>query len=96
MELLLLKEGSPEMEWLWEWLTNHPINESVLDDPTTALNRGEAWQYLGSFRHKGEILHELRHRCHPLTNTLIELKVSASPAFTEDQILPKNNKNLFA
>jgi hypothetical protein len=89
MELILLKEGCAELEWLWNWLAVHPINEGIAD-PCLATNEGQSWQYLGTFRHNGKVVHELRHRKHQKTNTKVDLKVSASPLFNEESILPKH------
>ncbi len=88
MKLLIIKENTPEWHYMWNWLADHPIN-SAFPEPMVCLNEKEAWQYMGSFRSDKRIIHEFRHRNHPLTNDLLNLKVSGSEAFTEDSILPK-------
>ena len=85
MELVLIKSESPEWEYMWEWLANHPINKNI-PEPTTALNDGEAWQYMGSFKNKDKVIHEFRHRNHPFNNQLQRLNLQATPDLTDDQI----------
>lgn len=89
MEFILIKEGCPEWEYMWSWLGNHPANYD-LEEPTLAFNKGEGWQYMGSFRQGHRVIHEFRHRNHPKAEGLVELKLSASSAFNEESILPKN------
>ena len=69
MEFLLLKKDTPEWEYIWNWLASHPINEG-LDEPSVALNAGEAWQYMGSYKNGNTVISELRHRNHPVTNRI--------------------------
>lgn len=88
MELILLKVGSIEWEYAWNWLANHPINEG-LSNPSTATNNGESWTYMGSFKEGKRIIHEFRHRSHPKTNERLDLKVQASEGVTEEQIEKK-------
>ena len=61
MEFILIKEGSSEWDYLWNWLGNHPINANI-DSPTIALHEGEAWQYMGSWKQGDSVIHTLRHR----------------------------------
>lgn len=86
MEFVLLKIGSPEWEYIWNWLENHPINAGI-EQPSVALNDGEAWQYIGSYRNGNTVVSELRHRKHPLTNRL-EL-LSLKHEITDDAIEKK-------
>lgn len=88
MELILIKENSPEWEYMWNWLADHPINYS-LTEPTLAFNEGQGWMYMGSFRQGKRVIHEFRHRNHPKAEGLVDLKLAASPDFNEDSILPK-------
>lgn len=90
MELILIEPESPEWNYMWEWLANHPIN-SGLEEPSIAINENEGWQYMGSFKQANKIIHEFRHRNHPATNAVQSLKVRASENITEDQIV-KNFK----
>ena len=88
MELVLIDPSSLEWQYMWEWLEKHPINEG-LENPSSAINNYEAWQYMGSFKQNDKLIHEFRHKNHPLTNSLQALKVSASSGFTPDQISKK-------
>lgn len=88
MELIVIKKDSPEWEYMWNWLADHPYNKE-LAEPMIALNENEAWQYMGSFKLKERIIHEFRHRNHPITKDVLELKVTASPNMNEESILPK-------
>ena len=74
MELVVIKQGSPEWEFMWDWLTNHPINAG-LEEPQVAENKGEAWQYMGSFKNKDKVISEFRHRCHPLTGNIYKANI---------------------
>lgn len=64
MEMVLIKEGSQEWERMWDMVANHPINEGI-EHPSIAMNNGEGWQYLGTFRNGGISISEFRHREHP-------------------------------
>lgn len=85
MELILIEPNSPEWDFMWNWLSNHPINENI-EEPSVAQNNGESWQYMGSFKQEERVIHEFRHRNHPATNLIQNLKVHASDAFTNEQI----------
>ena len=87
MELVIVEIGSPEWEYMWNWLTAHPLN-SGLEEPSVASHpeSGEAWQYMGSFRQGDRVIHEFRHRMHPVTQKREDLKVQASGELTPEQI----------
>lgn len=85
MELVLIDPNSPEWEYMWGWLEAHPINEGV-ENPSEALNEGEAWQYMGSFKKGQRIVHEFRHRKHPAIGKNKKLSVAGSESFTVEQI----------
>jgi hypothetical protein len=87
MELVLIEPNSPEWEFMWNWLSSHPINEGI-EDPSTAINDGEAWQYMGSYKQKDKVISEFRHRNHPKTNRLSKLSVEHSN-FNEESISKK-------
>jgi len=70
---------------MWNWLENHPLNKG-LDSPSLAPNNGEHWQYMGSLKHKERVLHQFRHRLHPVTNNVQSVSVKSSEGFTPDQI----------
>ena len=88
MELVLIEIDSPEWNYMWEWLSYHPINKEI-EDPTTAFYNNEAWQYMGSFKQENKVLHTFRHRNHPRNGQLVNLTVNASDEFTTDQINKK-------
>lgn len=88
MEMILIREGSPEWEVMWNWLAAHPINAG-LDDPSVGLNplNDEYWKYQGSYRGAdGTAVHEFLHRSHPKNNDFTELKVKSSPTLSADDI----------
>jgi hypothetical protein len=75
MKLILLKPNSPEWDFAWNWLASHPINEAI-EDPSTALNEGEAWQYMGSYWNGSDkLISEFRHRNHIRTQDVTRLSV---------------------
>ena len=85
MELVLIKIDSTEWNVMWDWVAAHPINQG-LDNPSVALNEGEAWQYTGSFKQDDKIISSFRHKFHPLTNrieTLSFANPNCSPAAIE-------------
>lgn len=85
MEMLIVKENSPEYDYMWGWLANHPLNKE-LEDPMVAYHDGGTWQYMGSFKQGTKAVHEFRHRCHPTTLNRVDLKVSASSWFNDEDI----------
>jgi hypothetical protein len=85
MELILIKQDTPEWEYMWEWLASHPLNEGI-ENPSLAVNNGEAWQYMGSYKQDKRVLHTFRHRQHPKYNKVENVSVSASKELTEEQI----------
>ncbi len=87
MKMLIVKRESNEWNWMWDQLSKHPINENI-NEPTVALNElnGESWQYIGSFENKGEVIHEFRHRSHPLDNEKRYYKFKASETFSDSDI----------
>lgn len=85
MEMIILKQNCPEWEYAWEWLANHPLNKD-LENPSVAFNNGEGWQYMGSYRQNGQVIHEFRHRSHPVTDDVQFLKVNASESMNAEDI----------
>jgi hypothetical protein len=69
MDLVIIERETAEWNYMWEWLENHPINEDI-EEPRLALNNGELWQYMGSYRQDNKYLSEFRHREHPRTNKI--------------------------
>lgn len=88
MELVLVKIDSPEWEYIWDYIKNHPINQGI-EEPTTALNNGYGWEYMGTFMQEGKALHQLRHFCHPNGNYTRTISLQASSSFTSEQVLKK-------
>lgn len=88
MEYIIVKQESPEGEFMWDWLAKHPLNEG-LEKPMEAMNEGEAWQYMGSYKHENKVIHEFRHRNHPKINGKTVISVSASEAFNVESIEAK-------
>lgn len=88
MKMVIIKRDSPEWNYMWGWLECHPCNNG-LKEPTLAMNvNGETWHYMASY-HKGnlkEMVHEFRHRCHPITQDRMYLSCKASPDVTEESI----------
>jgi hypothetical protein len=85
MELVLIKQDSPEWEFMWNWLESHPLNKG-LENPSLATNGTESWQYMGSLQNKKVVIHQFRHRNHPVTQSIQSVSVNSSEAFTTDQI----------
>jgi len=85
MELVLIKQNSIEWDYMWDWVANHPINEKV-EVASVALNEGQVWEYMGSFKQGEKMIHSFSHRCHPRHNHPVALHVAASETFDNDQI----------
>jgi hypothetical protein len=85
MDIILIQIDSEEWIDMWEKLEKHPINEGI-ENPRLALNSGELWQYMGSFRQGDKVLHEFRHREHPRTNKVERIVFYASDKFNSEQI----------
>ena len=91
MDLILVKMGSPEWEFIWKYVQDHPINDNI-DEPTLALNNNEAWQYMGSYRQNNRVIHQVRHRYHQTTNNVVTLTFNASDAFNPNDEIAKSFK----
>ncbi len=87
MNLILVQQNSTEWNYMWDWLADNPINQS-LENPSLAINDGEVWQYMGSYQQDTRVIHTFRHRNHPLVGYKT-LSVIGSKEFTEDQIANK-------
>ena len=85
MDLVLVERGTPEWDYMWQWLDSHPINEGV-EMPRVAWNNGEIWQYMGSYRQDDKVIHSFRHRQHPRDNQRKNLSLHASDKFNNEQI----------
>lgn len=85
MDIVIVGQGSPEWDEMWNKLNDHPLNEG-LEEPKSAFNNGEVWQYMSSYYQNGKILHEFRHRNHPKTNNIQRVVFEGSDKFTTEQI----------
>jgi hypothetical protein len=85
MELIFVKRDSKEWNYIWDFVANHPINEGI-DEPRMAMNEGEGWQYMGSFKNGDKLVHEFKHRFHPRTMDVYKITFNGSENFTDDQI----------
>jgi hypothetical protein len=85
MDFVLLDTQSQEWTYIWQWLSEHPLNIG-LDEPETAENQGYSWEYIGSYKLGDKILHEFRHMCHPSINGAVKTSVVGSESFTIEQI----------
>ena len=85
MEMVLIKQGSNEWNKMWQQLADHPLNEGI-DEPTLALNEGEVWQYMGSFKNDSRIIHEFRHRIHPKFSRREYFKFFGSDTISDEDI----------
>lgn len=88
MELILIKPQSQEWEYMWKWLEEHPVNLG-LEFPSIAEHKGQSWQYMGSYRQDGKVLHSFRHRFHPNSQRREDLMLNASKDLTIDEIEKK-------
>ena len=64
MDFVILKDGSPTWEYIWDELAKNPINDG-LENRSIAMNDGEAWQYMGTIEYGNKFLTDFRHRKHP-------------------------------
>ncbi len=85
MELLFIKRDTSEWDYIWLWLELHPINDG-LKEPIIAENNGVVWEYMGSYRNNGNVVHEFIHKLHPKTNKQYVANLNASDTFNETQI----------
>ena len=83
MDMILIKKDTTEWNTMWETLANHPINDG-LEFPRIAYNDGEQWQYMGSYRQDGKIIHDFRHRNHPKTLDVYKITFNGNAVSEED------------
>ncbi len=88
LDFILIDQSSTEWEYLWDWISKHPINEG-LENPTLAFNDGEGWEYTGSFTNGTEYIHSCRHRLHPVTNNVQYLSLRGSKDMNDSMIALK-------
>ena len=63
---LFVTDEHEEWGYMWDSLAQHPINAG-LDEPRSAENGDESWEYMGSSIYDAQPKHAFRHRCHPKT-----------------------------
>jgi hypothetical protein len=85
MDIVIIERDTSEWIDMWEKLEKHPINEGI-ENPRLALNSGELWQYMGSFRQGDKVIHSFRHRSHPRDNQRKNINFYASDKFNSEQI----------
>jgi hypothetical protein len=85
MDIVIVEQVSPEWDDMWNKLNDHPLNEG-LEQPKTAVNNGEVWQYMGSYRQADKVIHSFRHRSHPRDNQRKDINFYASDKFNSEQI----------
>ena len=85
MEMIIVKRDSDEWNYMWEHVATHPLNEG-LPDTSIAMNQGEAWQYMGSFKQGDKVIHEFRHRLHPKSQKVEYLKFNGNDNLGTDDI----------
>lgn len=61
-----IEPDSSEWNYAWDQLASQKINVG-LPDPREAEFNGECWQYMDSGIVCGVLVHEFRHRWHPVT-----------------------------
>ena len=91
IELVLLKLDSEELKYVWSYLAGHPINQG-LENPTSALNDGQEWMYMGTFTDGKRYLHQARHRFHPKCDCVKSISLDASKEFNPDTDIEKKLK----
>jgi len=83
--MIIVKRDSDEWNYMWEYVATHPLNEG-LPDTSIAMNQGEAWQYMGSFKQDSKVIHEFRHRFHPKTQKREYIKLNGNDNLGTDDI----------
>ena len=84
MEFVKVKFDSAEWEYMWDFVSTHPINEGI-ENPHEAMNDGEVWQYMGTYKNKNKYVHEFIHKQHPKTNEPYKISINGSDNVSEDQ-----------
>jgi len=80
---LFVDEEHPEWGHMWELLAQHRINAG-LDEPRSADNGDESWEYMGSSIYDGQPKHAFRHRCHPNTQRPESAFIPVSSRFANE------------
>ena len=74
MKMIIIKQDTKDWNFMWDWLTKHPLNKDN-ENPTQCNNNGEVWQYMGSYQSDLKVISEFRHRNHPMTNRVERVSV---------------------
>ena len=75
--LLLVPSESREWKTMWNRLARHRLNKG-LEDPASAENYGEVWEYMESRKGIFRYTHVFRHRLHPKTQSAKRLEIKSS------------------
>lgn len=75
--LTLVPAKSNEWKIMWDKLARHKLNRGI-DDPFSAENFGETWQYMESHRRVFGFVHLFRHRLHPKSQTQERVMIKSS------------------
>lgn len=89
MDFIVIDTQSTEWNYMWDWLSNHPLNSDLMD-PKEADNNGIKWEYIGSYMQGARIIHELAHQKHPKTQAILKVSVEASKDFKSEHIAKKH------
>lgn len=88
MDLVLVEIGSPEWDYIWDYVDKHPMNEGI-KQASLILTDGQGWEYMGTYMQGDKAVHSVRHKNHPVLNTLKTLTFHASESFNKEQITKK-------
>ena len=88
MDFVILKQGSPTWEHIWDEIAKNPINNGI-DNPSIAMNEGEAWQYMGTILDGTKYLSDFRHRCHPYNSLPKYITIEHPDGIPDEDIVAK-------
>ena len=74
---IFIEPNTPEWLYMWAELAQDELNTN-LEEPETAHNDGEEWQYMGSETDGETAMHYFRHRNHPRTNRREYVSINSS------------------
>lgn len=80
LEVVFVKPHSPEWDYIWDYVTNHPINKDI-EEPRVAQNGSHAWRYMGTTTFKSEAIHTVKHTLHPTINDATVITIRASEKY---------------
>jgi hypothetical protein len=76
-DLLIVPKGTDEWNIMWNRLAKRRMNRRC-EDPYTAENYGEVWEYMESVKTRFGFRHRFRHRLHPTKRMPVHLSIRAS------------------